>query len=259
MLYIRFLNFKTPLQDVEKMYKDGAIKYGDIVCQQYNDKSSHLFMNGTWVKTLYNSKIKQNNEIEDDIEFLSTAIGNNSTNIGEVSTRLNDTSTRLNDVSTRLDNTSNNLNDTSIRLNDVSTRLKDDYVNKTQYLKDEELICSTFAELNNKINTNVNIVNASITQLADIQNINFDSLKTEISNTYSTKQQVNTIRNTIWNRVKETYVSNEKYNNDIETINNKISTYYTNDQIDTFVGNLNKSIKDNSDNLNIVSGKVAEV
>lgn len=86
MLYIRFLNFQTPLQDVEKMYKDGAIKYGDIVCQQYNDKSSHLFMNGTWIKTLYNSKIKQNNEIEDDIEFLSTAIGNNSTNIGEVST-----------------------------------------------------------------------------------------------------------------------------------------------------------------------------
>ena len=83
MLYIRFLNFQTPLQDVEKMYKDGAIKYGDIVCQQYNDKSSHLFMNGTWIKTLYNSKIKQNNEIEDDIEFLSTAIGNNSTNIGE--------------------------------------------------------------------------------------------------------------------------------------------------------------------------------
>ena len=62
MLYIRFLNFQTPLQDIEKMYKDGDIKYGDIVCQQYNDKSSHLFMNGTWVKTLYNSKIKQNNE-----------------------------------------------------------------------------------------------------------------------------------------------------------------------------------------------------
>ena len=259
MLYIRFLNFQTPLQDVEKMYKDGAIKYGDIVCQQYNDKSSHLFMNGTWIKTLYNSKIKQNNEIEDDIEFLSTAIGNNSTNIGEVSTRLDNTSTRLNDVSTRLDDTSNNLNDTSIRLNDVSTRLKDDYVNKTQYLKDEELICSTFAELNNKINTNVNIVNASITQLADIQNINFDSLKTEISNTYATKQQVNTIGNSIWNKVKETYVSSEKYNNDIETINNKISTYYTNDQIDTFVGNLNTSIKDTSDNLNIVSGKVNEV
>ena len=163
-------------------------------------------MNGTWIKTVYNSKIKQNNEIEDDIEFLSTAIGNNSTNIDE-----------------------------------VSTRLKDDYVNKTQYLKDEELICSTFAELNNKINTNVNIVNASI------------------SNTYATKQQVNTIGNSIWNRVKETYVSNEKYNNDIETINNKISTYYTNDQIDTFVDNLNTSIKDTSDNLNIVSGKVDEV
>ena len=39
MLYIRFLNFKTPLKKKKKMYKDGAIKYGDIVCQQYNDKS----------------------------------------------------------------------------------------------------------------------------------------------------------------------------------------------------------------------------
>ena len=124
MLYIRFLNFQTPLQDIEKMYKDGDIKYGDIVCQQYNDKSSHLFMNGTWIKTLYNSKIKQNNEIEDDIEFLSTAIGNNSTNISEVSTRLNDTSVRL--------------------LN---------YLTINQYLKDEKLIASTFADVNNKINS----------------------------------------------------------------------------------------------------------
>ena len=136
MLYIRFLNLQNPLQDVEQLYKDGTIKPGDIVCQQYNDKYSHLFMNGTWVKTQYNSKIKQNNEIEDDIEFLSTAIGNNSTNIGEVSTRLNDTSTRLNNVSTRLKEVSVNLNntkisvssnlkDTSTRLNDVSSRLND--------------------------------------------------------------------------------------------------------------------------------------
>lgn len=184
MLYIRFLKSQNSVQNIEKMYKDGDIKYGDIVCQQYNDKLSHLFMNGTWIKTLYNSKIKQNNEIEDDIEFLSTAIGNNSTNIDEVSTRLNDTSVRLNDVSTRVDNTSNNLNDTSIRLNDVSTRLKDDYVNKTQYLKDEELIASTFADLNNKINNVGNI---------DFSNYyNIDQINEKISNINTSTNDIST-------------------------------------------------------------------
>ena len=33
MLYIRFLNLQDPLHDVEKMYTDGDVKYGDIVCQ----------------------------------------------------------------------------------------------------------------------------------------------------------------------------------------------------------------------------------
>ena len=70
MLYIRFLNLQNPLQDVEQLYKDGTIKPGDIVCQQYNDKYSHLFMNGTWVKTKYISKIAQNTEVEDDVKTL---------------------------------------------------------------------------------------------------------------------------------------------------------------------------------------------
>lgn len=238
MLYIRFLNCQTPLQDVEKMYKDGDIKYGDIVCQQYNDKLSHLFMNGTWIKTLYNSKIKQNNEIEDDIEFLSTAIGNNSTNIDEVSTRLNDTSVRLNDVSTRVDNTSNNLNDTSIRLNDVSTRLKDDYVNKTQYLKDEELIASTFADLNNKINNvgNIDFSNYyNIDQINEkISNINTSTndISTNLSNTSTRLNDTSTRLNDTSVRLLN-YLTINQYLKDEELIastfadvNNKINSLY---------------------------------
>ena len=296
MLYIRFLNFQTPLQDVEKMYKDGAIKYGDIVCQQYNDKSSHLFMNGTWIKTLYNSKIKQNNEIEDDIEFLSTAIGNNSTNIGEVSTRLNDTSTRLNNVSTRLDDTSNNLNDTSIRLNDVSTRLKDDYVNKTQYLKDEELIASTFADLNNKINnfditkqlepiySNISNLNSSVQNVSDVlytltetENINntIDTFKevekflNNISDSSTLTELLLNTKDDIIDGISEYYYNIEEMDGKIGDINTSINNtssrikelekLYSNDQIDSFIGNLNTSIKDTSDNLNIVSDKVNEV
>ena len=54
-----------------------------------------------------------------------------SINIGNVSSRLNDTSTRLNDTSVRLLN----------------------YLTINQYLKDEELIASTFADVNNKINS----------------------------------------------------------------------------------------------------------
>ena len=296
MLYIRFLNFQTPLQDIEKMYKDGDIKYGDIVCQQYNDKSSHLFMNGTWIKTFYNSKIKQNNEIEDDIEFLSTAIGNNSTNIGEVSTRLNDTSTRLNNVSTRLDDTSNNLNDTSIRLNDVSTRLKDDYVNKTQYLKDEELIASTFADLNNKINnfditkqlepiySNISNLNSSVQNVSDVlytltetENINhtIDTFKevekflNNISDSSTLTELLLNTKDDIIDGISEYYYNIEEIDGKIGDINTSINNtssrikelekLYSNGQIDSFIGNLNTSIKDTSDNLNIVSGKVDEV
>ena len=118
MLYIRFLNLQNPLQDVEQLYKDGTIKPGDIVCQQYEDKYSHLFMNGTWVKTKYTSKIAQNTEIEDDVKTLYDLISNNSTNI-----------------------------------RDISTRLSDNYITKSQYLKDEKLIASTFADVNNKINS----------------------------------------------------------------------------------------------------------
>lgn len=296
MLYIRFLNLQNPLQDVEQLYKDGTIKQGDIVCQQYTDKYSHLFMNGTWIKTLYNSKIKQNNEIEDDIEFLSTAIGNNSTNIGEVSTRLNDTSTRLNNVSTRLDNTSNNLNDTSIRLNDVSTRLKDDYVNKTQYLKDEELIASTFADLNNKINNfditkqlepiynNISNLNSSVQNVSDVlytltetENINntIDTFKevekflNNISDSSTLTELLLNTKDDIIDSISEYYYNIEEMDGKIGDINTSINNtssrikelekLYSNGQIDSFIGNLNTSIKDTSDNLNIVSGKVDEV
>ena len=185
MLYIRFLNLQNPLQDVEQLYKDGTIEQGDIVCQQYTDKYSRLFMNGTWVKTKYISKIAQNTEVEDDVKTLYDSIVNTSTMLNDTSIRLNDVSTRLNDLytntqidtfisnlNTSIKDTSDNLNiasgkvnevstrlnDTSIRLNDVSTRLNDtsvrllNYLTINQYLKDEELIASTFADLNNKIN-----------------------------------------------------------------------------------------------------------
>ena len=125
MLYIRFLNLQNPLQDVEQLYNDGTIKQGDIVCQQYNDKYSHLFMNGTWVKTKYTSKIAQNTETEDDVKTSYDSISNNSTNIRDISTNLSN----------------------------ISTNLSDNYITKSQYLKDEKLIASTFADVNNKINS----------------------------------------------------------------------------------------------------------
>ena len=132
MLYIHFLNLQNPLQDVEQLYKDGTIKPGDIVCQQYNDKYSHLFMNGTWVKAKYTSKIAQNTEVEDDVKTLYDSIANNSTNIANISTNITDISTKL---------------------SNISTNLSDNYLTKTQYLKDEKLIASTFADVNNKINS----------------------------------------------------------------------------------------------------------
>ena len=186
MLYIRFLNLQNPLQDVEQLYKDGTIEQGDIVCQQYTDKYSRLFMNGTWVKTKYISKIAQNTEVEDDVKTLYDSIVNTSTMLNDTSIRLNNVSTRLNNlytntqidkfisnlntsikdtsdnlniVSGKVNEVSTRLNDTSIRLNDVSTRLNDtsvrllNYLTINHYLKDEKLIASTFADVNNKINS----------------------------------------------------------------------------------------------------------
>ena len=174
MLYIRFLNLQNPLQDVEQLYKDGTIKQGDIVCQQYNDKYSHLFMNGTWVKTKYTSKIAQNTEVEDDVKTLYDLISNNSTNITDISTRLANNyitksqyledeeliassfayvNNKINDQTELLDKNSKNIRDISTNLSNISTNLSDNYITKSQYLKDEKLIASTFADVNNKINS----------------------------------------------------------------------------------------------------------
>ena len=160
MLYIRFLNLQNPLQDVEQLYNDGTIKQGDIVCQQYNDKYSHLFMNGTWVKTKYTSKIAQNTEIEDDVKTLYDLISNNSTNITDISTRLSDNyitkSQYLKDeelIASSFAYVNNKINDQDKNIRDISTNLSDNYITKSQYLKDEKLIASTFADVNNKINS----------------------------------------------------------------------------------------------------------
>ena len=89
-------------------------------------------MNGTWVKTKYTSKIAQNTEVEDDVKTLYDSISNNSTNIRDISTNLSNISTNL---------------------SNISTNLSDNYITKSQYLEDEELIASTFANVNNKINS----------------------------------------------------------------------------------------------------------
>ena len=181
MFYIRFLNLQNPLQDVEQLYKDGTIEQGDIVCQQYNAKYSHLFMNGTWVKTKYTSKIAQNTEVEDDVKTLYDSIVNISTNLsdnyltkeqylkdekliarafidldGRINAQtklLDNNSTNITDISTNIADISTNIADISTNISNISTNLSDNYINKTQYLKDEELIASTFADLNNKINS----------------------------------------------------------------------------------------------------------
>lgn len=153
MLYIRFLNLQNPLQDVEQLYKDGTIKPGDIVCQQYNDKYSHLFMNGTWVKTKYTSKIAQNTEVEDDVKTLYDLISNNSTNITDISTRLSDNYITKSQYLEDEELIASSFAYVNNKINEQTENISANYINKTQYLKDEKLIASTFADLNNKINS----------------------------------------------------------------------------------------------------------
>ena len=136
-------------------------------------------MNGTWVKAKYTSKIAQNTEVDDDVKTLYDSIANNSTNISNISTNITDISTKLSnyltieqylkdekliarafiDLDNRinaqtelLDNNSTNITDISTNITDISTKLSN-YLTKTQYLKDEKLIASTFADVNNKINS----------------------------------------------------------------------------------------------------------
>lgn len=153
MLYIRFLNLQNPLQDVEQLYKDGTIKQGDIVCQQYKDKYSHLFMNGTWVKTKYTSKIAQNTEVEDDVKTLYDLISNNSTNITDISTRLSDNYITKSQYLEDEELIASSFAYVNNKINDQNELLDKNYITKSQYLKDEKLIASTFADLNNKINS----------------------------------------------------------------------------------------------------------
>ena len=264
MLYIRFLNLQNPLQDVEQLYKDGTIKQGDIVCQQYTDKYSRLFMNGTWVKTKYISKIAQNTEVEDDVKTLYDSIVNTSTMLNDTSIRLNNVSTRLNNlytntqidtfisnlntsikdtsdnlniVSGKVNEVSTRLNDTSIRLNDVSTRLNDtsvrllNYLTINQYLKDEELIASTFADLNNKINNVIDdvISNYYTTEVIDnkIKDINNKiNDQTELIDNNSTN--ITDISTKLSNYItKEQYLKDEKLiASTFADVNNKINSLY---------------------------------
>ena len=80
----------------------------------------------------------------------------------------------MNIVSGKVDEVSTRLNDTSVRLLN--------YLTINQYLKDEELIASTFADLNNKINNvgNIDFSNYYTTEVIDnkIKDIN-----TSINNT----------------------------------------------------------------------------
>ena len=186
MLYIRFLNLQNPLQDVEQLYRDGTIEQGDIVCQQYNDKYSHLFMNGTWVKTKYISKIAQNTEVEDDVKTLYDSIVNISTNLSDnyltkeqylkdeklIASTFADINNKINAQTELLDNNSTNITD-------ISTKLSN-YITKEQYLEDEELIASAFADINNKINVQ--------TELLDNNSTNITDISTKLSN-YLTLEQ----------------------------------------------------------------------
>ena len=244
MLYIRFLNLQNPLQDVEQLYKDGTIKPGDIVCQQYTDKYSRLFMNGTWVKTKYISKIAQNTEVEDDVKTLYDSIVNTSTMLNDTSIRLNDVSTRLNNLytNTQIDTFISNLNtsinnvsintnksivDVSSRLNDTSARLLN-YLTINQYLKDEELIASTFADLNNKIN--------------NVGNIDF-------SNYYTTE--------VIDNKIKDINTSINNVSNNVKAVSDKLTEVSTRlDNSSTRLNNVSINISNVSSRLNDTSTRL---
>ena len=217
MLYIRFLNLQNPLQDVEQLYKDGTIKQGDIVCQQYNDKYSHLFMNGTWVKAKYTSKIAQNTEVEDDVKTLYDSIVNISTNLSDnyltkeqylkdeklIASTFADINNKINAQTELLDNNSTNITD-------ISTKLSN-YLTIEQYLKDEKLIARAFIDLDDRINAQTELIDNNSTNIADIST-NISNISTNLSDNYLTKTQ---------------YLKDEKLiASTFADVNNKINSLY---------------------------------
>ena len=62
---------------------------------------------------------------------------------------------------------SGKVNEVSTRLNDTSVRLLN-YLTINQYLEDEELIASTFADINNKINDQTELLDNNSTNITDI-------------------------------------------------------------------------------------------
>ena len=221
MLYIRFLNLQNPLQDVEQLYKDGTIKLGDIVCQQYTDKYSRLFMNGTWVKTKYISKIAQNTEVEDDVKTLYDSIVNISTNLSDNYLTKEQYLKDEKLIARAFIDLDGRINAQTKNISNISTNLSDNYINKTQYLKDEELIASAFAELNNKI---------------DSQNISIDNYinKTQYQND---KNKIDSSLEDLQHKIEQlspnqqNYITTEQYLEDEELIastfanvNNKINS-----------------------------------
>ena len=217
MLYIRFLNLQNPLQNVEQLYKDGTIKQGDIVCQQYTDKYSRLFMNGTWVKTKYISKITQNTEVEDDVKTLYDSIVNISTNLSDnyltkeqylkdeklIASTFADINNKINAQTELLDNNSTNITD-------ISTKLSN-YLTIEQYLKDEKLIARAFIDLDDRINAQTELIDNNSTNIADIST-NIADISTNLSDNYLTKIQ---------------YLKDEKLiASTFADVNNKINSLY---------------------------------
>lgn len=233
MYYTRFINITNPLKDVEKMYNNGEVKKGDIVFQKSSSNYCKCFFNGAWLRSIYNSKIKVGNEIEDDINILSTSIV-----------------------------------DISNSLTDISTRLYTDYLNKDQYLKDEQLIASAFADLNNKIN------NIDVTQQLIHVNNNIDNLKTKTNNIETTLNNlIGTDKDDINNTI-DTFKEVEKFLNNISdsstltellittkndingNITETLKNYYTKDIIDNVSINTSTRLNDVSVKLNDTSTRL---
>lgn len=232
---VRFLYVGKTKSEIEQMYKNkDTIQYGDFVFQKVSDDTGKIFMNGQWVKSMYNSKISDNVEIEDDINLLSSSI------------------------------------------NDVSNRLSDKYVTIETYIQDEQLIASTLATYDNKIN-NFSISNS------DVSNIK-TSLETLTTKTENLENKLDNLNNIIGNdstdninNVIDTYKEVENFLSNISdsstltdmlmSLENNIinsdnlTNYYTKNIIDNISANLNDvSVKQNdlSTNLNDVSIRLDE-
>lgn len=263
MADVRFLYVQKSDSEIEQMYKDAdIIQYCDFVFQKTSNNTAKIYMNGQWVKSMYNSKISNNTEIEDDVYLLSSSINDVSTRLSEkyITTDIYEQDEQL--IAATLTNFENRLNNvisndevetikTSINTISDKTEKLENKFNGIEWLNKTDIngTIDSYKEVENflsNISDSSTLTDILLTQKNDIINTDqltnyytkqiIDNISTNINDIFVKLDNTSINLNDVSNRLKETddklqnYVTTETYLSDEQLttatfadINNRIN------------------------------------